>query len=75
MKIKGDFENLETGEIVTANGVTESKTMMGKEFELVQCTTNTGRNILVPIDKLNNKSYYTAHKQYGKEMNFSKLMF
>ena len=52
------YLNLENGLIYTANGRTEKKVVLGKEFMLMQCEDNNGNCYLVPIDKLNNKTYY-----------------
>jgi len=57
--MKGKFKNLETGDILTANGNTENKTVMGKEFILAQCTDQNGKCFLIPVQRLSNINFFT----------------
>mgnify|MGYP003657818179 CR=1 FL=1 len=52
------YKNLENGFIYTQTGITEKKTVMGKEFTLMQCTSTDGKKYLVPIDRFSNPNYF-----------------
>ena len=52
------YKNLENGVIYTQTGIIEKKTVMGKEFTLMQCKGSDGNKYLVPVQRFDNPLYF-----------------
>ena len=60
--MKGKFKSTENNLVYIANGNTSNKIIMGKSFNLVQCTREDNLLFLVPIDRLNNVNFFEKLK-------------